>query len=270
MFDYHIHSSLSFDAQDDMEAIVESAKKRGLKEICFTEHLDIDYPYDDINPIVDFKEYFKRIDALKNSVSGIEIRSGVEVGIIPSSAQNIEKSLCEYNFDFVLGSQHVVKGKDPWYPNYFDDKTLKEAQQLYLEELLSGIKAYTDYDVVAHIGYVDKYLEKCKKYENSEIKMFNYEDFSDIIDEILLTVINEHKGIEVNTSNYVIHNCPTPHISIIKRYLALGGEIITVGSDSHNAEFVGNKIFDTYGMLKEIGVEYICGYKNRKPQFHKL
>ena len=42
MFDYHMHSTVSFDARSSGRAMAEAAKAAGLKEICFTDHLDYD------------------------------------------------------------------------------------------------------------------------------------------------------------------------------------------------------------------------------------
>ena len=42
MYDYHMHSKVSFDARDTGLAMALAAKERGLKEICFTDHLDYD------------------------------------------------------------------------------------------------------------------------------------------------------------------------------------------------------------------------------------
>ena len=40
MFDYHIHSQLSFDSKEAPIEICRAAVANGLKEICFTDHYD--------------------------------------------------------------------------------------------------------------------------------------------------------------------------------------------------------------------------------------
>ena len=42
MFDFHMHSRVSFDGHDTGIDLALAAKERGLKEICFTDHLDYD------------------------------------------------------------------------------------------------------------------------------------------------------------------------------------------------------------------------------------
>ena len=43
MFDYHMHSHVSFDGHDSGLAMALAAKAAGLKEICFTDHIDHDF-----------------------------------------------------------------------------------------------------------------------------------------------------------------------------------------------------------------------------------
>lgn len=42
MFDYHIHSRVSFDGHDSGFDLAMAARNAGLREICFTDHVDYD------------------------------------------------------------------------------------------------------------------------------------------------------------------------------------------------------------------------------------
>ena len=42
--DYHMHTHNSGDSEAPMKNMIESAIKCGLSEICFTEHMDLDFP----------------------------------------------------------------------------------------------------------------------------------------------------------------------------------------------------------------------------------
>ena len=44
MYDYHMHSNFSEDCKTPMEDMIKAAIDKRLAEICFTEHLDEDYP----------------------------------------------------------------------------------------------------------------------------------------------------------------------------------------------------------------------------------
>ena len=43
--DYHLHSSFSGDSDIPMERMIERGIAIGMETMCFTEHVDFDYPY---------------------------------------------------------------------------------------------------------------------------------------------------------------------------------------------------------------------------------
>lgn len=53
-------------------------------------------------------------------------------------------------------------------------------------------------------------------------------------------------------------------------YKELGGEILTIGSDSHAPGQLGFNIAQSQEMLKDLGFEYFCTFEKMKPIFHKL
>lgn len=100
---------------------------------------------------------------------------------------------------------------------------------------------------------------------------FPFEKIHPLAAEILTTVIADGKGIEVNTSCFR-YGLPdlTPSAQILKLYRDLGGEIITLGSDSHKKEHLGQHIRKAAGMLKELGFTSFCTFDKMKPIFHAL
>ena len=46
MFDYHMHTTVSFDGHGSPQGMALAALKAGIKEICFTDHLDYGPPED--------------------------------------------------------------------------------------------------------------------------------------------------------------------------------------------------------------------------------
>ena len=62
-----------------------------------------------------------------------------------------------------------------------------------------------------------------------------YQDAPDEIDDLFKLIIQSGHGIEINTSVYDTLGFFLPDYDIVRRYKELGGEIITTGSDSHNA-----------------------------------
>ena len=74
--------------------------------------------------------------------------------------------------------------------------------------------------------------------------------------------------MEVNTSGMDRVGEFLPSKAFLKRFRELGGEIVTVGSDAHNADRVGQYTKEAIEMVKDI-FGYVCTFENRKPIFHK-
>src|SRR5690625_3822176 len=105
MFDYHIHSNFSADCKTPMEQTIEEAIKRGLRKICFTEHIDIDYPDPTIQFDLDKPDYNKKIVEMQEKYADqITIKKGIELGVQPHVLGDYEKIMSEESFDFVICS----------------------------------------------------------------------------------------------------------------------------------------------------------------------
>ena len=97
------------------------------------------------------------------------------------------------------------------------------------------------------------------------------EQFLDVIEEILRVLINNGKGIEINTGGFKYGlGHPNPTEDIIRRYRELGGEIITMGADAHVPEYVAYEFDKTAQIIKNCGFKYYTVFKNRKAEFIPL
>lgn len=261
MFDYHMHSRVSFDGHDTGEALAQAALKAGLKEICFTDHLDYD-PLGHMGIMAfDTDAYNAEYDTLE--VPGLKIRRGCEFGMTPDNVPQFQKDLQRRPFDFVLGSIHFVDDLDVYYPEWWSGKTVFQAEQRYLDATLESIRIHDDFDVLAHLTYI------AKTHSHPAPRSVPYEEHREVIDEILRTLAAKGKGLEINSSG--VDRCGgfLPTADIFRRFKELGGEIVTIGSDAHTVSRVGQYSFEACEILKDIfGV--VCTFENRKPVFHKL
>jgi len=261
--DFHVHSSFSGDCDTEMELMIKQAIKLNLDSLCITEHYDEDLVVDGVvTYILDFNGYQERLFELKNKYSkDIELLLGIEFGIQPYLYPKLSEVSKQTPFDFILCSNHVVNGMDPYTKEYYVGKTRQQAYQEYFEELLMNATHFQDYDVYGHLDYVIRY----GPYEQ---KQYLYVEFQDVLDELLKIIIQNGKGIELNTSGYRYQlGNPHPTIEVIKRYRELGGEIITIGSDAHRTEQLCSHFDQAEAVLKTAGFKYYTVFKNRKPEF---
>jgi histidinol phosphate phosphatase hisJ family len=282
--DYHIHCKYSDDSEEDLEKIIETAINKGIGEICFTDHVDYGIKLDkdvfekidenakkdwikkigriDLN--VDYPNYFKEIEELREKYKDkITIRQGLEFGMQVHTIKDFQKLFDKYKekFDFVILSCHQVNDKEFWTNEFQKGKSIDEYNAEYYEEIYRVMSRYSDYSILGHLDHIQRYNETIYPFEKSR----------EIIVKILKKVIEDNKGIEVNTSSfrYGLKEL-TPERDILKLYHELGGKIITIGSDAHKAENVGEHIPYIQEELKKIGFTDICTFDKMKPIFHKL
>ena len=261
MFDFHMHSDFSEDCSTPMEATIESAIQKGFKQICFTEHVDYDYPDPDFTFDLDTEKYEQKIREMQQTYKDkITIKKGIEIGIQPHLFERYHTLLNKETFDFIICSMHTADRKDLHNGDFFAERTPEEAYQLYYEELLYCVEQFDRYSILGHIDLVKRYK-----------KLTSNNNFHDIIGGIFKTIIPKGKGIEVNTSGFAYGlGSAMPSRDILQLYYDLGGEIITIGSDAHKAEHVGHRFDEILTQLTDIGFRYIATFADEEPTFHKI
>ena len=265
MYDNHIHSNFSGDSEMEANSACQKAIEIGLSGLVFTDHVDYDYPDFDENFLINLDQYFDFFKKLQQQwKEKIDIRIGIEMGFQPQVVNEIKETVVKYPFDFVINSVHIIDCLDPYVKTYYRGKTKQQAYERYLQEILCSISSYDNFDIIGHIGYV-------ARYGDFEDKPLRYNNYSDLLDQILKVAINKSKGIEINTSGLRgdLH-CTIPGYDIFKRYYELGGEIVTIGSDAHFTQHIGHSFDEALEHLKQIGFKYVAHFEGRRPVFEKL
>jgi histidinol-phosphatase (PHP family) len=252
-----MHSRVSFDAQDSGLDMALAAAARGVKEICFTDHIDYT---PEMDMVFDTAVYNAEYDGLQ--VPGLLIRRGMEFGLTPDNPDQLKKDLRRRPFDFVLGSVHLVDGVDIYLDPYWQGKTYDEAVRLHLQTTLECVRVHEDYDVLGHLTYI----AKCGA--NPRKELLRYRDHKAIMDEIMSELVRRGKGMELNTSGIDRCGGPLPTLDYFQRFYELGGRIVTVGSDSHDVARAGQYTHEMVAELKKI-FGYVCTFEGRRPIFHR-
>ena len=261
MFDYHIHSRVSFDSGVSAIDCAIAAREQGLTEIAFTDHYDFNSEKDGHHDLFTAEDYFKEYGNIH--LDGLSIKRGVEFGLTEWNAHELSAFNQQFKPDFIIGSVHYVDGFDPYYEDFWIGKDTNAAYLRYLEHTLCCCKAHSDFDVLGHINYI------CKSLHNPTRSPLNYLDYSDICDDIMRDLIHKGRGLEINTSGIDRVGAPLPDATFLRRFRELGGEIVTVGSDAHTADRVGQYIPEALATIKDI-FGYVCTFDRRHPIFHKL
>ena len=285
--DYHVHTEFSDDSQEPMEKQVEQGIALGLKEICFTDHVDYgikkDWEEGDIEwrggdgvglaleekqPLanVDYPKYLEKLKATATRYGDkITVLKGLELGVQTITIQKYETLWEKYGreLDFALLSVHEIDNKELFVGDFQRGLTQREYNERYYQELYDVVQNYKHYAVLSHLDLIVRY-DKAGRYPFVKVK--------DIIAAILETAIKDGKGIEINTSSWHYGLDDTmPSRDVLRLYKDLGGKIITIGSDAHSIKYLADHARDAEEILSnEIGFKAFYTFRGMEPEGHRF
>ena len=268
--DSHLHTRLSADAdqsdENNLESFYAAAKAKKLRYFAVTEHCDILTGSEGyVN--ADLEKYSEEASRLKGAISSdggsrTVFGYGIELAHAHRCPDEAKEILREHEYDFVLGSAHILRDEtDFWGMDYsrYTDSELFEMYSRYVDEIYE-ISEACDFDSLAHCTYPLRYCarngrlpEVCK---SPSVFFPKYEN-------ILLNLISRKKAIEINTSDILSGGTFFPSEDIIRLYAKLGGKLVTLGSDSHDFRKVGSGVEQAEILLKQLGFEGVTVYFKR-------
>lgn len=255
MYDYHMHSYFSTDCAIPVKEMIEGAIQAGMKEIAITDHIDYEYNSNEIQFDFDvemgLKEYERFAEVYRDQII---VRKGLEIGLQPHVLGRCSVLVNTHAFDFVIASVHNTAKQDLYNGDYYRGRTPEEALLYFYDELAKMLRDFKDYSVVGHFDIVKRY--------NEAVKALPFEAYQEAIAKPLREVVAAGKGIELNLSGLRQGlGEPLPSLEVLKLYRSLGGEIVTLGSDSHVPETIGDQFKLGIEMLRAAGFEHVYRFE---------
>lgn len=261
MRDYHVHSNYSFDADFALRRMCRAALHAGITEICFTDHVDFDIR-PPVFPAANLAARNLEIESLRHEFPALSIKRGVEIAIGgPACMEATMAHLENTQLDFIIASLHVVDGVDVYYPEYYDGKTLAEGYALYAERIAEYLPLCKDFSILGHYDF-------CAKYAPFPARAFQLSHASEAMDTALRYLAENGKGMEINTAAW--RNDAPWGLDVLKRFVELGGEYITFGSDAHKPEDIGRRLKEAAALAKAAGLRYYASFSHLQPTLHPI
>lgn len=277
--DSHNHlTPWSRDAVQSREDLLASAKKNGLFGVGISDHYDIgSYTPDGLEWVFDIKDYLKTFVPYKKTLAEarksdeLSFSIGIELGYLPEYEDRLKAIMEEKDFDYFIFSLHCIDGACPGDDahNFFTG-SLQEDHERALEASIKGLTQFPDVHIFAHFDYTSRYAPECKS------KML-YRDFPDHFDRLFSLLIEEGIALEINTGtiDYLRRRgyeglAVFPDEEIIKRFLDLGGELLTISSDTHGPVHHRRPIRETLEFLRSCGVKKLAYFENQKVCTHPI
>jgi histidinol-phosphatase (PHP family) len=270
LLDLHVHSTCSADGISSIAEHARQAQVLNLAEVGFCEHADFD-PRDRGYDSLDLARYDREIAEARKAVPGVKLRKGIEITYQTGLEDEIRAWLGGRPWDYVVAAVHLVDYADGWaiisepraMGAYFADHSQRQAYIPYFEELLRAVESGLA-DVLGHFDLV-------KRYGVNQYGPFDPTIFQEEIRVVLRKAVEKGIGLEINTSGLrQAPGEPYPALTVLRWYRALGGEILTLGSDAHHTKELGMGIARAQELAREAGFQVIATYKARQPRWIEL
>lgn len=266
LVDYHTHTRCSPDSSAPLANMIGAAQAAGLRELCTTDHCDLQQ--EDGSPLGawDWKPILDQFEQAKASKVGDDFRLllGIELGGGHADPQRAQELLEGVPLDFVIGSVHNLSpaagGRDFFYLDFQEEAQARKALDDYFDSLLA-LAPLPCYDTLGHIIYPLRYINGRSGHH------ITLDPWQEQLDQVLGTVIETGRAIEVNTHNGREVEQWRP---ILERYRQLGGTRVTLGSDAHKPENVAKGLDRAARLLREIGFSSVTLYRQRQPRQQPL
>jgi histidinol-phosphatase (PHP family) len=259
--DYHLHlrrpddSPLGPYSADRGEEYVEQARRRGIDEIGFSDHVyyfrqgehlwEIPWMLERCSD--DLDDYVGAV--LEAKRCGLPVKLGLEVDYEPGREDDTRRLLEPYPWDYLLGSIHFIDGFGiDSRPRLIDEVGVEEAWRRYFETLTAAARSGL-FDSLSHPDLVKIFGER--------IEGFDYRPVAEAIAE-------SGTAIEVSTAGLrkpVGELYPDPGFLQACRDREVP---VTVASDAHVPELVGRDFDRARDLLRSVGYETITIFEARR------
>jgi histidinol-phosphatase (PHP family) len=260
--DYHIHTARCGHAVGRMEEYVAQARKVGLTEIGFSDHLYTYWlPEHDRDPELamaehELDDYVEDVLRLRRANADLTIRLAIEADFIPGHEAELKRILSRYPWDYVLGSVHFVDGwglDDSRYIDRYDEWDIDELYESYF-----GLVA-----AAAETGYFDSMSHP------DLVKKFGYRpapdyDLGTVFERVAEAFKRTGVCVEVNTAG-LSRPCAEIYPSLdLLRACQRRGVPATIGSDAHEPGRVGDQLAVAVSHLRAAGYDGVIRFAGRR------
>lgn len=259
--DCHMHTPLCGHAHGWPVDFVLAAAERGIELITFTCHIPLDAerfggPHIRMDASM-LPRYFELTGHATElgRLHGVRVLTGIEAEVYPEpeALAPMDRTLEAYPFDFVLGSLHH---QCPGYQQrvaHLKSASDYDIVEMYFRDLAEGARSGR-YDSMSHPDVIRIY---------GTVSQFDPEDHEPAIRAFLQALLDTHTCMEVNTSGlikgvYQVH--PDPVILDWARDM---GVRLTLGSDAHIPEQVGQHFDTVRAMLARKGFSTLHYFEKR-------
>lgn len=261
LIDYHTHHARCSHAVGDLEDYVRSAIKLGFGQLGLSDHMPLihidpaTYYREMAMPMEQLPEYVEECLHLKEKYKDqIDIRVGLEGDYIEGYEDKIEAIIQAYPWDYVIGSVHFLGTwdvSDSRQTHGWEGRNRDEVYAQYYDAVQKAARTGF-YDYIGHLDVIKRFGFKPDR------------DTTDLEDQTLEVIKEAGLAIELNASGL---RTPSQEMFPSRRILERCRELgipLTLGSDAHHPDRVGQYLDEARELLKQVGFTELATFKQRK------
>ncbi len=276
--DSHNHvKTWSQDATQSLEELYRGYSQKDIYGIGLSDHYDIGNYTGDIEWIFDIGDYIATFSPYKRSLTEARREAeendyfrpafflGIELGYLQDHIERLQKVASTPGLDYFILSIHEIYGKNPY--DFFEEiftRPQKQVYEQYLELCIQAVQAFPNASILGHYDFISRYAPQ------RESKMY-YRHLADHFDSLFRAIIKEGTALEINTGTVrqfvkkeLSLEDALPDPQLIRRYLDLGGELITLSADAHHVVHHGRYVKETISFLHQQGVRKLAYFHNHQ------
>ena len=266
LFNLHTHTSFS-DGSSRPAEYLEEAARQGFSVLGFSDHSPVPFRNDFAIKQEKLGEYVETIRKLVSSPAGDgskgigRVLLGLELDYIPGVTESIDFYRKAYDFDYFIGSVHLVKNDSHpalWFIDGPRVETYDDGlKKIFGGNIRKGVTAYyhqvsemimtQEPDIIGH-------LDKIKMHNRNRFFTEDEEWYTRLVDETLDLVRQTSCVIEVNTRGIYKKRSDSlfPGPEILKKICKLNIPV-TISTDAHKPSELSLGFEETRKLLSEIG-----------------
>lgn len=264
MFDLHVHTIHSADGRQTVEEACEAAIRRGLRGIAVCDHADMWFS-EKLNTPAEIRACMEDVRRARRIYGDrLEILQGVEMAEYLDDPEGADRILSQEGFDVILGSVHSLRFEDidDSYSRVDFSEMPEDQIRRFMKKyffLMSEMIEKTDFDVLTHLTCPLRYVNG--KYKRGIDPCC----FEKEILTVFRQIIEKDIPLELNTSGiHSFYGRYMPDPSLLRAYADMGGRLITVASDAHAPQYIGNAFPEARALLRDLGFNAYCVFRQRK------
>ena len=272
--DYHTHTSFSFDGAKDStpDTLCQAATANGVTDLAITDHFECNWRAEAAYPPFDADRHYEEIMAAKEKYKDkLNLTYGIEIGQYNQNPEEADALLKDHDFDFIIGSIHNLRGAVDFY--YWNFEAIFKSMQhsyvghmfeRYCDELCEVVDSFDKVDTIAHLTYIYRY---CALSGNH----YDFMKHAGAAEALFRKMIKKDIALEVNVSTlWKGLGFALPDRDFLSLYKDCGGRLVTVGTDSHSPEHIGECVEQGFELLRSVGLSDVLVVRDGEKTIVKI